>query len=983
MDDLLDLDFSTSQPPTSQPQSLRTNSSSSASANYNRPQGLSTFDYLSQARTSSPSLSPLPSRTASPFSSASTPSQQPKPAAKSPSTIAGGDDAFSSLFGGGGSNGVGKKGNEGLSLQERIARENGGGSRPQGAGSWGAAATGSRVGDLVISSSPAINPSISRGGAAPPQRAAATPDPWDFDLLAPTSAPTPAPPTTRQPSSASANIDLFSDDSFDAFPTPASAPQPRHQQQPSEDTFDILGALSSPAPPPSSRTPQPQSRPSHSSQQQPSRPPTSRSPSPPPHVLGQIVEMGFSITQAKLALVATQKPNGEWNVERALDVLVGESAAGGQEDDVGGRREEERERDAGSDEEGMPKFRRDYDDDDDEAPPAPRRRPPPTASATPSSSSRSALPPTDALPTRPTGGRRAREAAAAASAAKVQEQAAELLAQASKIGFSVFKSANAYWETGRAVVQKKIDESMKESEDVAGAGSGKAGKARVTGRETGRPKWMTGEESMGGAEGEEVESGSSTPVERNERKKGGRPKWMTEGMEAEDGNVVEQGGEAESSRRESTPPLFMDSDEERVDPVLPSRPSARKEREDNILPSRPPARKEDPVPRRPHPVEQPAAATPPTEYRSPWRRPKVSEPTPTPPAPTSRAPPRITPIPKAKPKPTRPPRSIPPTTPAQIAASSTHKAAGNDHFKLGRFSDAEASYSRAIESLPESHPILVPLYNNRAAARLKHGDERGASEDCTICVVIILGPNGLGASGERLNLDGLADEEGVNMREQLGKALGKRAKAFEVMEKWEDAERDWKVVMEGGEGLVRPAGGSKLVSEGLARCRKMLASSSGGNSNGSTRPAPTATSNSSRPIPPQTKPKPRPQPPVVASGAAVAALRTAATAQSAEDDLRLSLKDAVDSKILAWKGGKETNLRALIASLDNVLWPELEWKKVGLHELVTESQVKIKYVRAIAKLHPDKLSVGATTVEQRMVGGSVFAALNEAWNAKK
>ncbi len=58
---------------------------------------------------------------------------------------------------------------------------------------------------------------------------------------------------------------------------------------------------------------------------------------------------------------------------------------------------------------------------------------------------------------------------------------------------------------------------------------------------------------------------------------------------------------------------------------------------------------------------------------------------------------------------------------------------------------------------------------------------------------------------------------------------------------------------------------------------------------------------------------------------------------------------------MAWKGGKETNIRALIASLENVLWPELGWKKVGMNELVMENQVKIRYVRAIAKVHPDKV----------------------------
>jgi hypothetical protein len=78
-------------------------------------------------------------------------------------------------------------------------------------------------------------------------------------------------------------------------------------------------------------------------------------------------------------------------------------------------------------------------------------------------------------------------------------------------------------------------------------------------------------------------------------------------------------------------------------------------------------------------------------------------------------------------------------------------------------------------------------------------------------------------------------------------------------------------------------------------------------------------------------------------------------AAEAEDQAKHDLKDTVDAKIIAWKGGKEQNIRALIASLENVLWPALNWQKVGMHELVTPNQVKIRYTKAIAKLHPDKV----------------------------
>lgn len=107
----------------------------------------------------------------------------------------------------------------------------------------------------------------------------------------------------------------------------------------------------------------------------------------------------------------------------------------------------------------------------------------------------------------------------------------------------------------------------------------------------------------------------------------------------------------------------------------------------------------------------------------------------------------------------------------------------------------------------------------------------------------------------------------------------------------------------------------------------------------------------------QAKPKrpPRPAVIIIANSEAVNKVREANRTQEEEEQTKATLKDSVDSKLLAWRAGKETNIRALVASLENVLWPELEWQKVGLHELVSPGQVKIRYMKAIAKLHPDKV----------------------------
>jgi hypothetical protein len=86
-------------------------------------------------------------------------------------------------------------------------------------------------------------------------------------------------------------------------------------------------------------------------------------------------------------------------------------------------------------------------------------------------------------------------------------------------------------------------------------------------------------------------------------------------------------------------------------------------------------------------------------------------------------------------------------------------------------------------------------------------------------------------------------------------------------------------------------------------------------------------------------------------------LRQQSQRQELEDAERLRLKDDIDRRIRMWKSGKEQNLRALIGSVDVLLWEGCGWKKVGLQELVSPAQVKLRYMKAIAKVHPDKVGV--------------------------
>lgn len=280
-------------------------------------------------------------------------------------------------------------------------------------------------------------------------------------------------------------------------------------------------------------------------------------------------------------------------------------------------------------------------------------------------------------------------------------------------------------------------------------------------------------------------------------------------------------------------------------------------------------------------------------------------------------------------------------SPSVLSTAYEHKEAGSAKFKLGQYAEAERTYTLGIDVLPSGHLLLVPLLNNRALARLRIGDYTGAVADSGAVLDLI------GAGYHPQREEKVVREEegaGVDLGDALVKALKRRAEAWEGREKWEEATRDWGILS----GLEWA--GQKVRSEAAraaGRCRKMVAQK---------KETGTTISKLLTSEPRAMAVKPASLSPCSVPSRALENLRIVNHAAEAEDQLRHELKDTVDAKLLAWRGGKETNIRALLGSLDTVLWPELGLQKVGMAELVMPAQVKNRYTRTIAKLHPDKVS---------------------------
>lgn len=411
----------------------------------------------------------------------------------------------------------------------------------------------------------------------------------------------------------------------------------------------------------------------------------------------------------------------------------------------------------------------------------------------------------------------------------------------------------------------------------------------------------------------------------------GQPRWMREAMERE-----QMGRPTPKTRPDVTDEAMML--EGRGPPPRRNR-DARADSSRDQSPAIRPADRASPVPRwQPDPRarlnKQAAEEQSASAYVSPARRKKTPQPQATvaPPADLNRsvAPPVAPPVatkatPTRSPVPSRPkppPRRIPHLSSIALQSSNQHRLAGTEHFKRGDYAAAHQSYADSLSALPAGHPITIILFCNHALTALKTGIPKQALEDTDNALTLV------GPSRGEFETISLGIEE-KSMKDFWAKALTRKAEALEQMERWADARSAWHEAVEAG------VGGATAI-QGRQRCDKALAPKV-------SKPPPKRVPNSSS---------------STTASSAVTRLRAANAAAERADDEKFALADAVAARIDAWRNGKRENLRALLGSLDQVLWPDSGWTRIGMHELVTVGKVKISYMRAIAKCHPDKVRAG-------------------------
>ena len=304
------------------------------------------------------------------------------------------------------------------------------------------------------------------------------------------------------------------------------------------------------------------------------------------------------------------------------------------------------------------------------------------------------------------------------------------------------------------------------------------------------------------------------------------------------------------------------------------------------------------------------------------------------------------PAPSPRPPPKASPQQTTTSDPATFFADKERKQ-GNYLFNKNQFPEAEAAYTLAIDMLPPGHSELVLLSNNRAAARLKQNKYHECLADCSVAIDV---------ARKQMSLQ----TGDTDWKAQMIKALHRKACALEGLHLFEAAIGVY-------EEYVRMDGSrSAQVTQGIMRCQQALL-----DSKKNPPPQPPRPTNGHQWKPandmsafpdidfnmfvPAQAPEEKARLEEINKSKAVKEMRNREKQKEAEDAERLSKEDKVSAQIAVWKTGKDKNLRALLGSLELILWPGVQWKGVTMGELLEPRKCKMAYMKAIAKVHPDKV----------------------------
>ncbi|KTW32637.1 uncharacterized protein T551_00122 [Pneumocystis jirovecii RU7] len=285
----------------------------------------------------------------------------------------------------------------------------------------------------------------------------------------------------------------------------------------------------------------------------------------------------------------------------------------------------------------------------------------------------------------------------------------------------------------------------------------------------------------------------------------------------------------------------------------------------------------------------------------------------------------------------------------------------SDAFNNGNYSKALEIYTEAIEHLPSGHVLKILFLANRSLCYLRMGNSEACLLDCNKALKFI-------AEKKDIQENVLF---GKNINHIWKKIIIRRAQTLQQLERFEEARCQWEEIINANIGY------SKAL-DAKHYCERAL------NSNIliDINPLENFENQTSKNIRETSCKNLDKKDTLFVSTETRALKKTHINTLDSENEKKVFLYDKVEQHVSKWVNGKENNLRALISTLDQVLWASLGWESISMANLLSTLQVKKAYIKAISKIHPDKLPRN-TSLEQKMIASSIFNFLNHAWNTFK
>lgn len=291
-------------------------------------------------------------------------------------------------------------------------------------------------------------------------------------------------------------------------------------------------------------------------------------------------------------------------------------------------------------------------------------------------------------------------------------------------------------------------------------------------------------------------------------------------------------------------------------------------------------------------------------------------------------------------------------TEIELSGFNEFKDRAGDLFKSGDYVAAIQEYEKSANTLPRGHPLRIISYSNLMASLLKTGQYK---ETLNVGLMALkLFPKDTIQWPQLIQ----NSKPSKTYRDMWPKIVQRQAEAFEHSENFQDAFLSY-------QSLIENNFCTNKVMDGKRRCQKILNPEkpnvvSKKTASQTSSPSPNISERVSKNL---------------------QKVKEDNRKQVEEESQRYALYDRVHDQIKLWESGNANDIRHLLSNLQTVItW--VDWKPVSTADLVMPKKVKVTYLRAIAKTHPDKVP-DSLSLEKKMIAESVFSSLSSAWEKFK